>query len=341
MSGGYTDAVRASRASQEVRTERDALLKRADQRTDLKQFIPCDSKDRARAILITAAISVLGMTPYVLMMLIWFFVYHESFAQSIISFFGFVALGAFFLVGSTKRAMGKDRPWMWWFGGVWLQAAVFGTIVGFFLYFRYLAYYWKYEEMRTYTNVAAAQDSSSFGDGSMFLFSEDTRLDAMRSIGYRSRWTGETFCVAPLTDVSMNQANTISFFAIGEGCCTPRAEFLCDDAGDFTTRSALRVLEPEDVVRPFMRWAVQGASFPKYIRAVKLQEATYATKAASKPTLLIWTKDPIKVKDSFYHSATEICIQVSLVYFAVVIISVYFVSWKLIPKQKHEGVIRH
>merc|ERR1719401_352709 len=138
------------------------------------------------------------MAPYALVLVTWFFVFHQSLLQALVTFAGLAAAGMFLCVASTKRATGKERPWLMWFGGVWLQALVVGTVVGFFLYFRDLAYYWKYSEMRTYTNIAAAQDASAFGDGSMFLFTEDTRLDPMRSIGYRSRWDGQTYCVGPI-----------------------------------------------------------------------------------------------------------------------------------------------
>lgn len=340
-SGNSGAAIRLSKARQEISCERDALIKRANFRANLSKHLNLgDGKDRARAIVLTVALGVPGMTPYVLTLTTWFRQYHESFGTSVATMAMLVVLGMLFIVGSTRRATGKDRPWMWWMGVIWTQATVVAIVVGFFLYFQNLAYYWKYQEMRTYTNVAAAQDSSAFGDGSMFLFTEDTRLDAVRSVGYRSRWTGETFCVAPLVDGTMNQGNSIQFFAVGDGCCTARGGFLCDDAEDFTTRSALRVLEPEDVARPWMQWAVRGAAFPKYMEAVKLQEATYATKAARRPALLVWTKDPIKMRDSFYAHAKSICIQVSLAYFAVVLVCVYLAAWTLIPKQKRESVMR-
>eukprot|EP00405_Crypthecodinium_cohnii_P010461 CAMPEP_0206425582 /NCGR_PEP_ID=MMETSP0324_2-20121206/3871_1 /ASSEMBLY_ACC=CAM_ASM_000836 /TAXON_ID=2866 /ORGANISM="Crypthecodinium cohnii, Strain Seligo" /LENGTH=245 /DNA_ID=CAMNT_0053890379 /DNA_START=414 /DNA_END=1147 /DNA_ORIENTATION=- len=235
-----------------------------------------------------------------------------------------VLVGLFLVMGSTRRALGKERPWMWWLGAIWLQAFAIGCLVGFFVYFRHLAYYWKYEEMRTYTNVAAAQDASAFGDGSMFLFTTDTRLDVMRSVGYRSRWSGTTLCVAPLVDVTMNQGDSIQYFAVGgEDCCSARAGFLCDDAGDSTTRTALRVLEPEEVARSFMSWAVRDSAYGKYMDAVRLQEATYATKSTDQPTLVVWTKDPITLKNSYYSTAKSIAIQVAVAYYVMLSVGIY------------------
>mmetsp|Transcript_118787 Transcript_118787/g.341004 ORF Transcript_118787/g.341004 Transcript_118787/m.341004 type:complete len:342 (-) Transcript_118787:80-1105(-) len=341
MSGAPVDTLRQYRAKQDLQTERDRLIKRADRRIILNKYLPDDGKDRARAILIATPMAVCGMLPYISMILLWFFVYHVSFVQTMTAAVALIVLGGLFCIGSSPRVMGKERRWMMWFGMIWMQAVVAGLVVGFFLYFRDLAYYWKYEEMRTYTNVAAAQPSDGFGDGSMFLFTEDSRLDAMRSVGFKSRWTGRTYCAAPVVDVTMNQAHDIYFWAVGDDCCSARAEFLCDDASDFTTRSALRVLEPEDVARPFMRWAVRGANYPKFIDAVRLQEATYFTKAAPRPTLVYWTRDPIAYKDSFYRAARATCIKVSIVYFSFVAVGAFMIAWTLVPLQKQESVIRH
>lgn len=332
--------MRTHRARQEIASERDRLVKRADHRIDLQKFLPRDGKDRARATLITALMCLFGMVPYVVMILMWFLLYHSSFVQTVVAFATLIAVGALFAFGSTKRALGKDRPWMWWFGLIWNQAAVVGLVVGFFLYYRDLAYYLKYEEMRTYTNVAAAQESTSFGDGSMFLFTEDSRLDSMRSVGYKSRWTGDSYCVAPLVDLVMQQEDEVQYWAVGINCCNARALFQCDDAEDFQTRSALRVLGPEDVARPFMQWAVRGDEYPRYASALALEEAVYNIKASKKPVLVRWTKNPIALKDSFYNSAKDACISVSIGYFVLVLVSVYFVAWKLLPRQRHEGVIR-
>mmetsp|Transcript_81783 Transcript_81783/g.205785 ORF Transcript_81783/g.205785 Transcript_81783/m.205785 type:complete len:348 (-) Transcript_81783:60-1103(-) len=341
MSSGGADGVRKHRARQEIHAERDKLLKRADKKNDVSRFLPNDSKDRARAILITSGLGVLGQLPYLTMILLWFFVYHDSFVQTFTMLAVLVAVGLLFLIGSTRRALGKERPWMWWFGSIWLQATVVGTTVGFFLYFRDLAYYWKYQEMRTYTNIAAAQDSSAFGDGSMFLFTEDSSLDTMRAVGFKSRWTGDIYCVAPVVDVTMSQADEIFYWAVGDNCCPQRAEFLCDDAGDYTTRSALKVLQPEDVVRPFMTWAVRGSTYDHFIEAVRMQEATYGDISALSPTLVKWTKDPVGYKNAFFNNAQTVCIWVSVVYELLVLVGCYFIAWRLIPKQKHEGVIRH
>merc|ERR1719321_2543148 len=178
-----------------------------------------------------------------------------------------------------------------------------GLIFGFFMYFRYLVYYQRYVELRPYNNIGGREAVAQFNDASMFLFTQDSRLDVMRSVGYKSRFTGETYCVAPVVDSTMSSANNINFWAVGDNCCLARGEFVCGDAQDSRTMSALVVLEPEDVVRPFMRWAVAGSVFPRYERSIKLQEAAYATRAATNIKMLYWVADPIKKQNSFYDTA--------------------------------------
>uniref|UniRef100_A0A7S4SAY6 Uncharacterized protein n=1 Tax=Alexandrium monilatum TaxID=311494 RepID=A0A7S4SAY6_9DINO len=334
------DHVRHHHARTQVQTERDRLLKRADKIVDIQKFVPSDGKDRARAFLITVALLLPGMIGYVVMMLMWFCVYRRSMASTAVAFIVLVIASVMCGVLSTKKAMGKDRPWLWWIGALNLMGTLVALVIGFFLYFHFLCYYGKYSDMRTYTNVAAAQAGSTFADGSMFLFTKDTMLDPGRSVGYKSRWTGNMYCVAPIVDSTMNGGGEVFYWAIGMDCCTPRAEFHCDDAGDFNVRSALAVLEPEDVVRPSMRWAVRGAAYPHFREAIKLSEATYFTKGGRNPTLVYWTKDPISKKDDFYNRARHLCIVLSVIYTLLVAGTAFAISWRLVPKQRREGVIR-
>merc|ERR1719197_1509067 len=185
------------------------------------------------------------------MVLTWFYVYRKSFGWSVFIFLLLIAIGSgISIYGSRFKS---SRLWVVILGVLCILMTFVGLFFGFFMYYRHLVYYLRYKEMRTYSNVGGVQSASQFNDGSMFLFTQDTRLDVMRSVGYKSRWTGQTYCVAPVVDSTMTNANAINFWAIGENCCLARGEFVCSDASDSRTMSALVVLEPEDVVRPFMR----------------------------------------------------------------------------------------
>lgn len=337
---GMDEQFRQFRAKRAIASERDRLLKKADSNINVSKYLPSDSKDQARAFVITAMLAGVGVLPYFATVGLWFYVYHNSFVATVCVTAALLIICAMLCVGSFKRTLGKDRPQMWWLGVVGAQATIVGTMLGFFCYFHYLAYYWKYQEMRTYTNVAGAQSTAAFGDASMFLFTEDTQVDPSRAVGFKSKWSGSTFCAAPIIDSTMNQGADIHFWAVGEGCCNARGHFKCDDAGDFSTRSGLVVLEPADIVRPFMKWAVRDAAYPKFKDAIALSEAQYLVRASPEPMLVRWTKEPIAMKDSFWWSAKSLYTTFSVVYCLLAVAFCYSVSWQLIPKQKREGVIR-
>jgi len=260
----------------------------------------------------------------VLTLFMWFALYHWSFVFSVLWVIVlFIAAFAITLYGMKKR----PRRWILCTGLVCFVTIFIGLILGFELYFKSLVYYKKYQEMRMYSNIAASQPVQEFDDGGMFLFTQDSRLDIMRSVGYKSRWTGSTYCVAPVVDSTMSAANDINFWAVGDECCMARSEYMCGDAQVPGTLSALVVLEPEDVVRPFMRWAVQGNKYIRYERAIKLQEAAFADRAARKVKLLYWTQDPIKLQDSYYYDARKIAFWFTFIFFIVMLVVSYLICW--------------
>lgn len=313
------DHVRHHRARQAIASGNDKLLKRAEKKIDYSQYKK-DGKELIRAFVWGTGIALAAVVSYVIMMWVWFNVYYESFSGSIAIFLLLLGAGAFMAVLANPKVTGRDRPWLLYISALFILCAVVGLVVGFSIYFADLVYYYRYDDMRTYTNVGASQSPYSFGDGGMLLWSEDTRLDPMRSVGYKSRWDGETYCVAPIVDSTMTNANPIYYWAVGIGCCSARASFTCNDAADLSTRSALVVLEPEDIVRPWMRWAVAGSSYKKFENAIKLDEATYFTKAANEGVRLVkWSKDPVSMKDDLYSSAKSNAIIISLVYFFAVL----------------------
>merc|ERR1711957_104765 len=100
----------------------------------------------------------------------------------------------------------------------------------------------------------------------------------------------------------------------------------CGDAEEPTTRSALRVLEPTDVARPFMQWAMQGSNYDKYMEAIQLQEGTFFTKASQRPTFVMWTTNPIALKESFFTRAQGLFEHVALYYFLFNLLGSYIIA---------------
>jgi len=272
----------------------------------LMKWVREDEANSAWAIIHAFIISLVCISVFIVMLLMWFEVYHWSFGWSVLIFLACLAASIGMAVFGAQNRL--NRTWIIVMGCMCAAVTFLGLVFGFFMYFRYLVYYQRYLEMRTYSNVGGSQGTSEFDDGSMFLFTQDTRLDVMRSVGYKSRFTGEVYCVAPVVDSTMTAADHINFWAVGSDCCLARGVFECDDAQDSKAMSALVVLEPEDVVRPFMRWAVAGSVYPRYERSIKLQEAAYATRQARRIKMLHWVKDPIAKQDSYYKTPRNIAI---------------------------------
>lgn len=292
----------------------------------LMKWVREDEKAKAWAAIHAIIMSFVCIAFFLAMLFMWFVVWHKSFGWSVFIFLACLAVsGGICIYGARNR---DQRAWIIIMGCLCALVTCVGLVFGFFMYFKFLVYYERYQEMRTYSNVGGSQPVSQFNDGSMFLFTQDTRLDVMRSVGYKSRWTGEVYCVAPVVDSTMTNADNINFWAVGSNCCLARGEFVCNDAQDPKTMSALVVLEPEDVVRPFMKWAVAGSVYPRYERSIKLQEAAYATRQARKIKMLYWVKDPIAKQNSFLYDARNIAVWFTICFWIFLLIVSYVICYK-------------
>lgn len=329
------DHVRQFRAKQEIHSGRDRLLNQGNRRIDLRKLIPGDPKDGTRLMLWTLFLSVASIGPFALMILVWFLFFRSSLPATIALYLVLLGFSGFLAMASTRRALGVDRPWLRWIGYLCAQSATLGLIVGFFVYFRFLVFFLTYEEMRTYTNVAGVQSSSEFDDASAFLFSEDTRVDPMRAVGFKSRWTGDVYCVAPVVDSTMTAVNSINFWVAGVNCCPPRASFHCDDADDFQAKGALVWLDPAELVSPYMKWAVQGSDFSHFQEAISVQQATYYTQSSPVTKFLRWSKDPMKLKNTYYETAKKYCLYIGLGYFASLLVATSFIAMRFLPRKPH------
>lgn len=334
------DQARRHAARQALLGERDRLLKHGTKQVDLSKFGGRSGRDRAKALLITLFFAPIGMVGYIVMMVQWFVVFHSSLAKAMIVFIALMLAAVALCVASLRRVGGKDRAWLLYLGALLAASTLVALVVGFFLYYHSIVYYWKYNEMRTYTNVAASQDRDAFQDGAMFLFTRDTKVDVSQGVGYQSRWNGKTYCAAPVVDSTMGSGDRVYFWAVGEGCCQPRSSFFCGDAMDQASRSALVVLEPEDIVRPYMKWAVKNSDWDKYKEAIKLAEGNYYLNAAPQVSLVFWTKDPAAFRDLMYTGAKSIAVHIGVAYACTLLVVCYVLAWTLIPARKSHQVLR-
>eukprot|EP00435_Cladocopium_sp_Y103_P011741 s1103_g3.t1 len=77
----------------------------------------------------------------------------------------FLAASAVVIVLSFRWLTGKARPWLWWVGFFTFQASVAALVIGFFLYYRNLIYYWNYNVM----SCAKCHQSEPSGDDTWCL----------------------------------------------------------------------------------------------------------------------------------------------------------------------------
>jgi len=329
------DKIRHNRARALIHNERDALLREHDRRMlDPENFeFSKAAKNRARAILISILLALGAMIPFAIVMVVWFADMHDS-ADAIIATIVLLLIAACLIQAlSLERVTGKDRLWLNWLGRLCMLTIVVAAVSGWLMYFQHLVYYWKLQDMRVYTDVAASQSSAAFGDGSLFLWSDDTRLDSLRSVGFKSRFSGNTYCVAPVVDSTSSATGAINFYAVGENCCSPRASFRCDDARDVTARSGVAVLTPEDVSGSLVNWILRGPVTSQYTPAIKLQAATFNNQVAPEPKLVRWVKDPLAAKDKYWNDSVQFAIVSGAVTFAILLVVGFFAGWQMVTKK--------
>lgn len=266
----------------------------------------------------TVLFSVPFATFLLTMLDIWWFYHHSGgwFAFYLAILFGFTCwLG--FLSGGKK-------VWIARLSFLTAVAICIGLISGFYVYYTEMVYYDSIGDMQKYTNVAASQNSAQFEDASMLLFTEDSAVDSTRAIGYKDATSGKTICVAPIVDASMGQTDSVSFWAVGENCCSPRASFECDGAAKGGARSGLLQLDLAVLVSPIIAEIIEGLggvnSMDAYHSAIRLDQAAYATVKADHVRFLRWTDDPFKLRKDFRYRGIETFVRLVVIYFFLSIV---------------------
>jgi len=339
------DAVRGNirhnqinRAREQISSEQEPLMRAANKMTQKRSYAEPDSKDSIRAWIMTIFLSLAAYTVYVMMLLMFYYLYYSSLAATCIVYVALILLGLGMLyvgIEAGKHQMTTMSPWALWINRGWLVwlgfscmlMATIGGLVGFFVYYQDLVYYERYQELETYTNVGASQSTVEYNDAGAILFTDDTRLDTMRAVGFQSRWNGNIYCVAPIVDGSMGTTTEINWWAVGLDCCNPRQDFRCDDAQDSGNKAATIVLNPDDVVRPYMEWAVEVNPYPRYESAIQLENANYFTQAAQSYRLVYWTNDPYAKQATFKQRAVTKTIVVSVLVFCLLFGFCYVASF--------------
>lgn len=178
----------------------------------------------------------------------------------------------------------KDIGWCFVLGVSCGVACILAIWFGSTGYQWYMREFWWMEVGRHYTELDATTAAQSRNDASWLHFNEGSKVDTLKTVGYRD---GSIYCVAPV--LNAKQVTRVEFWAIGKDCCQKRSGFTCGDAVNPGAQSAIAML---------------GADFVEqemYLRAVRQAEATYKLASAEGALLVHWVSDPKSIRDGLLH----------------------------------------
>lgn len=181
------------------------------------------------------------------------------------------------MVGSVRL---RGRIWVP-LGVTLLTATATASALGLYIYDQYSVFPMFYQNAATYKDVVASMPSAAVSDGGMLVFNSDTSVDASKAVGYVTEY-GTIYCIAPLHDANTSLTR-VEFWAVGIGCCTESGTFECDQVGDPSAHSGIRVWDNEG-------W-FGDANHDSFVKARKKVEATYGMLSASGALYVHWVKE--------------------------------------------------
>lgn len=191
------------------------------------------------------------------------------------------ALALVFLraLGAARAGTGGKRRAAWSLVLALSLLVAFGAglLAGDWIFSTYTEIFYTVLGMNTYYDVNPSTTTvGSLMDGARFTFSNGSKVDVARAIGFMNK---ETYCVAPIVKGGNQSEGTFDFWAVGKNCCSGRVGDFgrCAEYRDPSVHAGLLLMEEE--LRPSYRLAVQQA------------EVTFNIRAAH-PTFFTWLADP-------------------------------------------------
>lgn len=320
-------------AGQDMKThEKEPLVHRANaaiKTYEANKHLAPESRSSDRPV--QAMLFIMPVACFAAMMVVVYFYFYAQ--KALVMLILFVILFCCVIVATLAD---PRRRWLKYMGLFCFIGAIAGFSLGWYNHYKHMVYYYTYNSLRKYTNVAGSEPPQELGDAGMMSFTGDTHIDTTRAAGYKNAADGgHMYCVAPVLDSQQGGESPITFWAVGVDCCEPRAHFNCDDAGDGGAKSALILLDKEFLVPEDMEWAIEGLgeSRTAFIEPMRLQQAAFGTIPAKQTTLIRWAKDPNKFKMEYKHKADHLML-VSIIVYAVISLFVsLFTAWALKPKR--------
>jgi len=295
--------------------EREPLIHRAN--TQIKDFDAnrhLGGEQKKSDVPVQAMLFMMPVVVFTSMMMVMFYLFYSQ--KALVMLILCVVLFCCVILATIAS---PTRRWLRYLGLLCFLAALAGFGAGWYNHYKNMIYFYTYNSLRKYTNVAGSENPQEFGDAGMVSFTGDTHIDTTRAVGYKNAADGNMYCVAPIMDGNLGSESPITFWAVGVNCCEPRAHFACDDAGVGGAKSALFLLDKEFLVPEDMEWAIEGMgeSRTAFIEPMRLEQAAFGTIAAKQTTLVRWAKDPHKFKDEYKHKATHMILVGTGVYLVI------------------------
>jgi len=185
-------------------------------------------------------------------------------------------------------------------------ATIAASACGLYNYHENMFAYWSYLNNGVYTNLMPSEPAASHTDAGKIFFSDFARVDTTKAVGYKD---GPVYCVAPvLDDVPIAQ---VQYWAVGQDCCSQRADFNCDDSWSPKAHSGVVILESNE-------WLPSHRDV--YLKSVKLAESTYDIVSAPNPVFVRWVAEPEIVQDDYWRSGVGFLVAEVCIYLLVSII---------------------
>lgn len=232
-------------------------------------------------------------------------------------------------IGCVLACFLSRRAWVRQLGNMCMVVFLLGVLGCMWNEFEHMVYFRTYSSMRLYTNVQPTVSAVRYLDAGAVFFSGDTSVDKTRGRAFKSfEKPGMTFCVAPIIDSTLTAADEIGFWAVGTNCCAKMATFGCDSANDGSTKSAVVVLPPEEVLPSWVvSMGIGDNHYKDYLQALKLSSATFGTMPAKEVRLMRWIKNPDEFISDFRRMAVGFWFESSIVIFGLLVLTVlYLVS---------------
>lgn len=200
-----------------------------------------------------------------------------------------------------------------------IVATAVGAVTGNIISDRHMRQFWAPLVRPSYENVSPSTPAAAVGDGGRLGFAGGARVDVQRSAGLRNLEDGQTYCVAPVVDVS--QDSHVSIWAAGVNCCGHRGAFRCDDAGQPSSTNSSTGLV-----------LIGGSSFASdrlanLGRAARQAAAAYGLSMPQAPVFVRWTLDEDATRYTDMVDAFALLAVWSTIYLVASLVAAALLHW--------------